>query len=99
MGYTKKKRFDRDLTKCMQSRINLKFPEFTQTVSIKELKLQEQRELFYKTEAAAVDEFNKRFQEYSNHDFQRKKNTNVSDQSPFNRYVPLPNQWGVEDAS
>jgi hypothetical protein len=29
MGFTKKKRFDANKTKCMQTRINLKFPEMT----------------------------------------------------------------------
>ena len=85
MGHSKKRIFDKSHTRCMQSKINLKFP--IQTM------LKEKVKEPIQIKEGFIQEFDKHYQEMCNHQYQRSKNRNVSPDNPFDKHNQPPKQY------
>eukprot|EP00347_Sterkiella_histriomuscorum_P000580 403375300 len=84
-GFTKKRVFDKKEVRCLQSKINLKFP-------IKEMLGDKPKEKISIREGHH-EEFDRIYKEMCNPWYQRNKNSNVSGQSPFNKNNVPPKQY------
>ena len=85
MGFHKKKLFTKDETRCLQSKINLKFP-------MQDMLLEKRKEKMQIKEGV-IQEFDKRYGEMCNQEYQIKKNRNVSSDSPFDKKNSPPRQY------
>ncbi|CDW74739.1 UNKNOWN [Stylonychia lemnae] len=89
LGFTKKRFYKKNEVRGLQSKINLKFP-------IKEM-LHDRAKEAIKVKEGHTQEFDKIYNEQCNPQFQRNKNRNVSNQSPFDKNNVPPKQYLEDD--
>ncbi|CDW78627.1 UNKNOWN [Stylonychia lemnae] len=85
MGFTKKRLFNKSDTRCLQSKINLKFPIKTMLKEKSKEKLQ--------IKEGVIEEFEKKYSAMCNQQYQIKKNRDVSPSSPFDKDNIPPLQY------
>eukprot|EP00347_Sterkiella_histriomuscorum_P014522 403360558 len=85
MGFTKKRAYNKSDVRCLQSKINLKFP-------IRDM-LQDKPKEKLQIKEGVIEEFEKKYSEMCNQQYQIKKNRDVSPTSPFDKMNVPPKQY------